>query len=108
MDGLFATLLASEHMGQGTLRGLFRYGESEIDPVIQAEILTESARNEARIAILEILLALGFGAVLGLTHVAFRAVALFCFLTVLPLLVDAALRRQAAARLREFGPPGLR
>ncbi len=89
----------------GLLTGLFRYGESELDPAVQAEILLESARNEARVAILEIVLAVGFGAFwLHFTSQAFRAVAFFTIVTVLPLLVDATLRRSAAKRLVGMGP----
>ena len=85
------------------LRGLFRYGESEIDPAVQSEILLESARNEARVAILEIILALLFGLFLDLYRdPAFLYVALFCLITVTALLVDAQLRRSAAKRL--LGP----
>lgn len=66
---------------------------------MHAEILVETSRSGARIAILEILFALGFGVVLGFGDPAFRAVALFALFTVVPLLVDSALRRRAAARL---------
>jgi hypothetical protein len=81
------------------LTGLFRYGESELDPAIQAEILLESARNEARVAVLEVILALGFGLWYGLGVPASVAVAWFCVLTVVPLLLDSQLRRSAARRL---------
>ncbi len=79
------------------------YEETELDPAIQAEILYESSRTEARIAILEILIALAFGVWYQLQG-PFRAVALFALLTVVPLLVDAALRRKAASRLQGIGP----
>ncbi|HLF16892.1 MAG TPA: hypothetical protein VI796_05625 [Candidatus Thermoplasmatota archaeon] len=92
-------------MAGGLLSGVFRYGESELDPAVQAEILLESARNEARVAILEIILAIGFGVFwLDLTSEAFRAVSFFTLVTVLPLLVDATLRRSAAKRLLGVGP----
>lgn len=81
------------------LQGIFRYGESELDPAIQAEILLESARNEARVAVLEVVLALGFGLWYGLGSAPSVAVAWFCVLTVVPLLVDSQLRRAAARRL---------
>lgn len=85
-------------------RGLFRYGESELDPAVQAEILLESARSEARVAILEILLAFGFAFAYRLEGEAVRAVALFAVITVIPLLIDAQLRRSAAKRLLGRGP----
>lgn len=81
-----------------------RYGESELDPAVHGEILLESARNEARVAILELVLALGFGLWFSFRGDAFRAVALFALITVLPLLLDAQLRRMAAKRLTGVGP----
>ena len=89
------------------------YEETELDPLVQAEILFESSRTEARIAILEVLVALGFAVWYQVQGPVFRGVALFCLLTVVPLLVDAALRRKAASRLQGVGPqpagaPGLR
>lgn len=84
--------------------GLFRYGETELDPAVQAEILVESARNEARVAILEILVAVGFGLWEGFRGEVFRAVVIFAVVTVLPLLIDAQLRRAAAKRLLGHGP----
>lgn len=95
----------------GGLAAWLGYTETELDPAVQAEVLIESARAEARIAIVEILLAVGFGAFLGMATPAFRAVAWFAVLTVLPLLVDAAIRRQAARILDGMGPrppPGVR
>lgn len=87
------------------LSGLFRYGESELDPSIQAEILLESARNEARVATLEVILAIAFWPLYGLKDTtAFSAVAIFCLITVLPLLIDSQLRRSAARRLLGHGP----
>lgn len=84
----------------GVLSGLFRYGESELDPAVQSEILLETARSEARVAILEIVLALLFGVWLDFFRdEAFRWVALFCLGTVLFLLIDAQARRSAAKRL---------
>lgn len=86
------------------LEGILRYGESELDPAVRAEILVESARNEARLAILEIVLALLFGAILGFSDARFTMVGLFALITVVPLLVDSAVRRSAAGRLRGLGP----
>jgi hypothetical protein len=83
---------------------MFRYTQTEVDPVIQAEILLESGRSEARIAILELLLAIGFGVWFGFTDPMFRGVAMFAVITVAPLLLDSALRRRASSRLRGFGP----
>ena len=91
-------------MASGLLPRFLRYGESEIDPAIQTEILLESARNEARVAILEIVLAIGFGMWFSFTGDAFRAVSIFALITVLPLLLDAQLRRMAAKRLGGMGP----
>lgn len=81
------------------LKGLFRYGESELEPAIQAEILLESARNEARVAVLELCLALLFTFWYGFGNAASQAIAWFSLITVLPLLVDSQLRRAAARRL---------
>lgn len=87
-------------MAARALSGLFGYGESELDPVIQAEIHLETARNEARIAILEIVFAIGLpGLFFGFLSSEAKAVYLFCLLTVIPLLVDGAVRRAAARRL---------
>lgn len=86
-------------MAAKPLSGLFGYGESELEPAIQAEIHLETARNEARIAILEILIAIGFGVWFGLFSSESKAVYLFTLLTVVPLLVDGTLRRTAARRL---------
>ncbi len=73
------------------------------DPFVEqlkhAEILVESSRNEARVAILEIVLVFGFGAWLGFATETFRAVAIFALLTIVPLLLDASLRSRAAARV---------
>lgn len=88
----------------GVLGSIFRYGETEVDPVIQAEILLETARSEARVAILEILLAIGFGVWYGFGHEVFRGVAIFALATVLPLLIDSAIRRRASEKLRGIGP----
>ena len=81
-----------------------RYGESEIDPAVQAEILLESARSEARLSILVIVLAFGFTVWYGITSDISRAVDLFAVLAVLPLLVDSYIRRTTARRLRGHGP----
>lgn len=86
------------------MTGFLRYGESELDPMVQAEILFESSRTEARIAILEILLALGFGVWHGFQTAVFQAVVVFTVFTVVPLLIDSALRRAGAKRLRGQGP----
>ncbi len=80
------------------------YLETELDPAIQAEVLVESARAEARIAILEILLAIGFGVYFGWASEAFSGIAWFVLLTVVPLLLDAAVRRNAAKQLEGIGP----
>ncbi len=88
-------------MSDGLLGGLFKYGESELEPAVHAEILLESARNEARVAILEIILALGIG-MFWLDYFrdpAFLPLAVFVLVTVLPLLIDSGLRRSAAKRL---------
>lgn len=86
----------------------FGYEDTELDPAIQAEILVETSRTEARIVILEIFVALGFGAYYGMADPTFRAVSIFALVTVVPLLVDASVRRRAAARLRGFGPQPVR
>lgn len=91
-------------VSRGLIGALFRYGESEVDPVIHAEILLESARAEARVAVLEILLAIGFGLWFNFSGPEFRAVALFALITVAPLLVDSAIRRRFSERLRGIGP----
>ncbi len=91
-------------MAPPSLPRFLRYGESELDPAIHAEILLESARNEARIAILELVLAIGFGLWFSFRGDAFRAVAAFALVTVLPLLLDAQLRRMAAKQLSGTGP----
>lgn len=80
------------------------YTQTEVDPVIQAEILLETGRAEARIAILMILLAIGFGVWQGFASEVFRWVAIFCVISVVPLLVDSGIRRGASARLRGTGP----
>ncbi len=80
------------------------YLDSEIDPAIQAEIMVESGRAEARLAILMILLVLVFGVIYGFTSTPFSAVAWFALFTVVPLLVDSAVRRNAAKTLDGMGP----
>lgn len=90
--------------GAASLSGLFRYGESELDPAVQAEVLLESARNEARAAILEVMVAIGFGLWFKFQGPAFQAVAWFTVITVAPLLIDSQLRRTAAKRLLGVGP----
>lgn len=84
--------------------GLFRYGESELDPIVHSEILLESARSEARVAILIIAVALGFALYYKFTGEVVAATSLFGLITVLPLLIDAQLRRSAARRARGKGP----
>lgn len=84
--------------------GVFRYTESELEPAVHAEILIESARNEARIAILEILIALGFAVYYGFRGDVVRGVSIFALITVLPLLLDASMRRAAARRVMGRGP----
>lgn len=91
-------------MARSLVSGLFRYGESELDPVIHSEILLESARSEARMAILIIAVALGFALYNRFQGVAVSATSLFALITVVPLLVDAQLRRSAAKRVRGRGP----
>lgn len=86
------------------MAALFRYTQTEVDPIIQAEILLETARSEARAAILEIALAIGFGVWFGFGDPIFQGVAAFCLLSVLPLLIDGFLRRHAANKLRGVGP----
>lgn len=84
--------------------GLFRYGESELDPAVHAEILLESARSEARVAVLICLLALGFGLWYNFKGDVVAAISIFAVLTVLPLLIDSQIRRSASRRLRGTGP----
>jgi hypothetical protein len=91
-------------MARSLVSGLFRYGESELDPAVHAEILLESARSEARVAILILLLALGFALWYKFQGEVVSAISIFAVLTVLPLLVDAQLRRSAAKRARGRGP----
>lgn len=87
-----------------TLARWLGYEETELEPAVYAEILTETARTEARISILEILLACGFGLWTQFQGDVFRAVAVFTLLTVVPLLIDSALRRGAADRILKVGP----
>jgi hypothetical protein len=91
-------------VARSLVSGLFRYGESELDPVIHSEILLESARSEARVAILIIAVAIGFALYYRFQGAAVQATALFALITVVPLLVDAQLRRSAAKRIRGKGP----
>lgn len=91
-------------MAKSLVTGVFRYGESELDPAVAAEILLESARSEARVAILIIVLAFGFGLWYRFQGEVVSAISIFAVLTVLPLLVDAQLRRSAAKKLRGRGP----
>ncbi|HUR24516.1 MAG TPA: hypothetical protein VM327_00690 [Candidatus Thermoplasmatota archaeon] len=91
-------------MARSLVSGLFRYEESELDPVIHSEILLESARSEARVAILIIAVAIGFALYYRFQGAAVQATALFALITVVPLLVDAQLRRSAAKRIRGKGP----
>ncbi len=86
-------------MAGNAFGGIFSYTESELEPAVHAEILVETSRNEARIAILEIVLALAFGAWLGFGSPEFSAVAIFALLTIVPLLLDAGFRSRAAARV---------
>lgn len=80
------------------------YEDSEIEPAVHAEILTETARTEARVAILTILLAFGFGLWLRFEGDVFRAVTIFALIIVTPLLIDSAVRRGAADRILKVGP----
>ena len=91
-------------MARSLVSGLFRYGESELDPVIHSEILLESARSEARVAILIIAVAIGFALYYRFQGAAVQATSLFALITVVPLLFDAQLRRSAAKRIRGKGP----
>lgn len=91
-------------MARSLASGLFRYGESELDPVIHSEILLESARSEARVAILIIAVAIGFALYYRFQGTAVQATSLFALITVIPLLFDAQLRRSAAKRMRGKGP----
>lgn len=84
--------------------GLFKYGESELDPAVHAEILLESARSEARVAILVIAVAIGFALYNRFQGAVTAATSLFALITVAPLLLDAQLRRLAAKRVRGRGP----
>lgn len=80
------------------------YEDSELDPAVHAEILTETARTEARVSILIILLAFGFGLWLRFEGEIFRAVLIFALIVLVPLLVDSAVRRGAADRILKIGP----
>ena len=84
--------------------GLFKYGESELDPAVHSEILLESARSEARVAILIIAVAIGFALYNRFQGDVVSATALFALITVVPLLLDSQLRRSAARRVRGKGP----
>jgi hypothetical protein len=91
-------------VAKSLVTGVFRYGESELDPAVASEILLESARSEARTAILILVLAVGFGLWYRFQGEVVSAISVFAVLTVLPLLVDSQLRRSAAKRLRGRGP----
>ena len=91
-------------MARSLVSGLFRYGESELDPAVNAEILLESARSEARAAILILLFGLGFALWYNFKGEVVRATSVFAVLSVLFLLIDAAVRRSAAKRLCGRGP----
>ena len=91
-------------MARSLASGLFRYEESELDPAVNSEILLESARSEARVAILIIAVAIGFALYYRFQGTAVQATSLFALITVVPLLFDAQLRRSAAKRLRGKGP----
>src|SRR5687767_15833023 len=69
--------------------GLFAYGESELDPAVHAEILLESARSEARVAILIIAVAIGFALYYNFKGGIVAATSLFALITVAPLLLDS-------------------
>jgi len=91
-------------VAKSLVAGVFRYGESELDPAVASEILLESARSEARVAILIVLLAVGFALYYRFQGDEVRVISIFAVLTVLPLLIDAQLRRSAAKRARGKGP----
>ncbi len=95
----------------GGLAAWLGYLETELEPAIQAEILEETSRTEARIVILQVLTALVFGAIVGLGSELFRAITIFALVTVVPLLIDSGVRRNAAKQLQGIGPrppPGVR
>lgn len=105
VDGVFGAGRGRVVVARGFGR-MFRYTQTEVDPVIWAQILLESARFEAAVAIIEILIAIGFAIIFGWTDPVFRGVAIFCLITVIPLLIDSAIRRRASEKLRGIGPPG--
>lgn len=86
------------------LAGLFGYGESELDPAVQAEIQLETARSEARLAIWAILVTLGLGLWFQFKGPEFTGATIVAVVTVIPFLVDSQIRRSAARRLRGVGP----
>ncbi len=88
----------------GGLAQWLGYLDTELEPAIQAEIMAETSRTEARIVILEILAAIVFGAIEGMGSPIFRGVAIFALITVIPLLIDSAIRRDAARQLQGVGP----
>jgi hypothetical protein len=90
-------------MGRG-LADLFGYGETELDPAVQSEILFETARAEARLAIWALLVTIGVGLWFKFQGYEFRGAVIVAILTVFPFLVDSAIRRKAADRLRGVGP----
>jgi hypothetical protein len=92
----------------GGLAGWLGYLDTELEPAIQAEILIETSRNEARITILELLILFIFGAIYGIYSEVFVALAWFCILTVGPLLIDSGVRRSAAKQLEGIGPKPMR
>lgn len=86
------------------LSGLFGYGESELDPAIQAEIQLETARAEARLAIWTILVTLGIGLWFQFKGPEFTGATVVALVTVIPFLADAQIRRSSARRLAGIGP----
>lgn len=86
------------------LSGLFGYGESELDPAVQAEIQFETARAEARLAIWALLVTFGVGLWYQFRGPEFTGATLVALVTVVPFLVDAQIRRSTAKRLAGIGP----
>jgi len=91
-------------VAKSLVTGVFRYGESELDPAVASEILLESARSEARAAILILLLGVGFALWYRFEGPVVSATSIFAVLSVVFLLGDSQLRRSAAKRLRGKGP----
>lgn len=76
------------------------YGETEMDSVLRSEILLETARAEARIAIWGLLVALGVGLWFNFVGPIFRWTVAYGLIVCVPLLVDSILRRRGSKFLR--------